>query len=91
LLGGKCGVINSKNQIVIPIIYDALILDLNTDGFNQHEEKFVVKIKDKWTYLDLKGKILKINAYRKEILNHYAPWQDNSDFKYIEGCMIDTN
>jgi hypothetical protein len=40
---GKCGIINSKNKTILPLIYDALIVDFNTYKLlpETHKDKFV--------------------------------------------------
>lgn len=89
-LNGKNGVINNKNETIIPCIYDSLMVNFDLFGFSKnHKNKFIVKNNNQWFYLDSNGKLLKSNVTIQELKNSetYLDFKDY-DYTYIDLCMI---
>ncbi len=92
-INNKYGVLNSKNTIVIPFDYDALIVDFDFHGWENenHIDKFAVKKNDIWYYLDYNGNIIKKDIPNAEIEKEYASFKlKNYDFEYI-GKLLNRN
>jgi hypothetical protein len=86
---GKYGLINSEKKIIIPFEYDAL----TTYTENQILDKvcidnFVLTKKDSIYFFDRDGKrIQKVDYISEDLSKNYLRNID-SDFKYINACMI---
>src|SRR5690606_4967155 len=84
--GSHIGVINTKNQIVIPFEYTHLFGDFFY--FNApKDQKFIAQKKGKWYYMDKAGKVLEKNVSNDTIWAHYGREFSNYDFKYVYWCM----
>ena len=90
--GIHVGILNSKNKIVLPFKYQNIIFDFH-DSEDLHETRnlrLIVKENNKWSIINLQGKILKENIPEEIILKEYTSHQIlNYDFKYATICLIE--
>jgi hypothetical protein len=86
----KFGVVNIKNEIIVPLEYDVLIFDYSYGDWKKNDtDKFVVRKDRTWSYLDLKGQLIKENVSVETIMEEYKPYRlNNYDFEYVGHCMI---
>lgn len=80
---GKYGVVTWEHKEILPCIYDKLILDIPYILFDDKQKsKIVVCKNNKWSYLDLKGKLQRENVSESEIIREYnyiLRWGDPSN------------
>lgn len=81
--GKKCGVINSKREVVILFEYELIFMDFNFWGIfdEDHRDKFIVKKNGSWSYLDKHGSVIQKNVSEDEILEEYSWVGEGYDLK----------
>lgn len=85
---GKYGAISLANKEILPCIYDKIFDDIPVeyDG-NRQKPKLVVLQNDAWSYYDIKGKVIRKNIPKSEIIKKYGyrlewggPSNEHTDF-----------
>lgn len=86
---GKQGVITWENEEILPCVFDDVILDIPMFEIDDSKQKpkIVALQNNKWSYYDLKGKLLRSNVPLKDInekydyiINRSEPSNENYDF-----------
>lgn len=85
---GKFGVLKSDKEVLIPLIYNSIIVD--DYRINSAEGIFIYALmNDIWMKYDEKGNIITKNANDSEFIKNLAPFQVNHyGFEYVRALLI---